>query len=171
MPNGTQATFSTIFSNAATFGVTDLLWDTDCIPPSGEGIQTWIGNDLREDYTITATTGCTYVRVRPQNSCGTGSWKTTGISVEPCGGGGWGMMVSPNPANSYLEVSLTNEDEKKLQLTYTLQLIDVMGNTIIKTSITEGKQQLNISDLKEGVYKVIIQTEDELLYRTFLVSR
>jgi hypothetical protein len=171
VPNGTQATFSTIFSNAATFGVTDLIWETDCIPPSGGGTQTWIGNDLREDYTITATTGCTYVRVRPQNSCGTGSWKTTGISVEPCGGGGWSMMVAPNPANSYLEVSLTNEDEKKLQQTFNLQVIDAMGNTIIKTSITEGKQQLNISDLKEGVYKAIIQTEDELLYRTFHVGR
>jgi hypothetical protein len=169
VPNGTQATFSTIFSDATSFGVTNLLWETDCIP-SGE-TQTWIGNDLREDFTITAATGCTYVRVRPQNACGTGSWKTTGISVQPCGGGGWGMMVAPNPANSYLEVLLTNEDVKKAQQTYTLQVIDAMGNTIIKTSITEGKQQLNISDLKEGVYKVIIQTEDELLYRTFHVGR
>jgi hypothetical protein len=169
VPNGTQATFSTIFSNATSFGVTNLLWETDRIP-SGE-TQTWIGNDLREDFTITAATGCTYVRVRPQNACGTGSWKTTGISVQPCGGGGWGMMVAPNPANSYLEVLLTNVDEKKLQRTYTLQVIDVMGNTIIKSSISEGKQQLNISDLKEGVYKAIVQTEDELLYRTFHVGR
>lgn len=169
VPNGTNATFSTIYTNALQNGVTNLLWSTNCIIVSET--QTWIGNDLREDYTITATSGCNIVQVRPQNICGTGSWKSTGISVEPCGGGGWSMMVAPNPANSYLEISLTNEDEKKAQQRYTLQVIAAMGNTIIKTSIAEGKQQLNISELKEGVYKAIIQTEDELLYRTFHVGR
>ena len=168
IPNGTQATFSTIYSNAVANGVTDLLWDTDCI--SGVEAQTWLGNDLREDFTITATTGCTYVRVRPQNICGTGSWRTTGISVQSCGGG-FSMMVAPNPATSQLDVTLYHEDEKKVIQAYTLQLIDAMGNTVLKTTIENGKQQLNLSELKEGVYKALINTEDELLYKTFHVGR
>jgi hypothetical protein len=169
VPNGTNATFSTIYSNAVQNGVTQLDWTSNCIEVSKT--QTWLGNDLREDYTITATPGCTYVQVRPQNACSFGVAKSTGISVEPCGGGGWGMMLAPNPANAYLEVTLSNEDEKKVHQMYTFQLIDAMGNIITKTSIENGKLQLNISDLKEGVYKAIILTEDELLYRTFLIGR
>ena len=169
VPDGTNATFSTIYSNAAQNGVTNLQWSSNCIVVNET--QIWIGNDLREVYTITASPGCTFVQVRPQNTCGFGSWKSTGISVESCGGGGWGMMLAPNPANSFIEIMLLHDDREKILKTYAFEVIDATGNTVIKTVITGGRLQYDISSLKDGVYKAIVQTDDEFLFRTFFVGR
>jgi hypothetical protein len=169
VPDGTNATFSTIYSNAAQNGVTNLQWSSNCIVVNET--QIWIGNDLREDYTITASSGCTFVQVRPQNTCGFGSWKSTGISVESCGGGGWGMMLSPNPTSTILEVMLTHEEGSKLAKTFDLQVLDVSGNVLMKSTIENGKKQLDVTQLRGGLYRILIQTDDEMLHNSFHVGR
>ena len=169
VPMNTQATFSTIYPNAAQMGVTTLEWESDCI--IGFPTETWIGSDLKSEMVLTSASVCSYIRVRPKNACSTGSWKTVNISVAPCGGGGWGLMLAPNPVSTELSIKIMHSDQGLLNKKYPVLITDEAGNDVLKTHIESANCNLNVSALRSGVYKILITTDTEVLTGGFVISR
>ncbi|PID88892.1 MAG: hypothetical protein CSB02_00335 [Bacteroidia bacterium] len=59
-----------------------------------------------------------------------------------------GVSVYPNPANDYIEVSVSNMSVKKLNL----QVYDLLGKLVQSYSTSQQTTRLNIKDLEKGVY-------------------
>jgi predicted esterase len=169
VPLNSQATFSTIYPNAAQMGITTLEWESDCI--IGFPTETWIGNDLKSEMVLTSASVCSYIRVRPKNACSNGSWKTVNISVAPCGGGGWGLMLAPNPVSTELFVKIMHNDQDLLNKKYPVLITDEAGKDVLKTYIESANCSLNVSTLRSGVYKIFITTDTEVLTGGFVISR
>ncbi len=71
------------------------------------------------------------------------------------------LDVYPNPASDYLTVNA-----EKINGNITISVFDLVGKEVAKAALTSGKNQLNLSDLRTGVYfysiirdNVIIETK------------
>ncbi len=59
------------------------------------------------------------------------------------------LSVSPNPANEYVNIKVSNFEKGNLKI------VDVLGNEIKNTSF-DGSQNYNVGEFKNGVYFIII---------------
>jgi hypothetical protein len=174
IPPSTTTTFSITVTNAASLYIDTLEWEFNCGYIYSSPVQTWSGSNLYSEVTVMANAlnqGCTNVRVRPRNNCATGSWRTQNLSLQNCGGG-FMMMLYPNPSSTTIQVELKNEEDKEsIEQTYSLMVVDIQGQPVLNTKLQYGKANIDVSNLKEGQYKVIVWVNDIPLSSTFNVSR
>ena len=70
------------------------------------------------------------------------------------------ISVYPNPATEYINIRLPNEIKKS-----TLCILDLQGRTILNQFINKQETSLNISGLREGIYLLIIESENKRIVR------
>jgi hypothetical protein len=75
------------------------------------------------------------------------------------------IHVYPNPANDILVV-----DNRLSNLTE-IKVLDISGKEISAQTITSGKNTLDISTLKNGIYFLKIMSEPKLVMKKFVVAR
>jgi hypothetical protein len=66
------------------------------------------------------------------------------------------VSVYPNPAQNSLYVEIEN----KTSTYYTANLIDLSGKSILKRNITENRTELNVNQLQNGYYILVISDEN-----------
>jgi hypothetical protein len=62
------------------------------------------------------------------------------------------ISLSPNPANDHVTISLGNDNNGTIRVT------DALGKVVMTENIYNGQKHLNVSDLKSGVYIVIVES-------------
>jgi len=62
------------------------------------------------------------------------------------------FSVSPNPADEYTNVTLGYDDNA------TAKIVDALGNIVRTETIYNGSKSLDVSDLKNGVYFIMIES-------------
>ncbi len=62
------------------------------------------------------------------------------------------LSVSPNPASDDVTISLGNTESGSISI------VDVLGNTILNETISNGQRTIDVSNFKNGVYFVLIST-------------
>ncbi len=107
------------------------------------------------------------IKINAHNACGWSGWADIGATVIVCGG--YYMMISPNPADSYIELTFFEEDEiasskNKVKIKkskenkdgeieeYLVQILDKNGT--IRKSVKSKTMKVNIptKDLEPGTY-------------------
>lgn len=63
------------------------------------------------------------------------------------------ISIYPNPASDILKIEAINADHLNMQI------ISLNGQTVFNTEMNEPKTQIDISDLKAGLYLIRIDTE------------
>ncbi len=121
------------------------------------------------------------VRVRATNSCGTSSWKSIYWDVDDCGG--YFMMISPNPADSYIDITFDKDQLVEAGLVAADQSYDFGSNPYFRivdrygqvklTQKYSGKEltRLNISQLPPGLYVVQLVAKDKVSGSKIIISR
>ena len=121
------------------------------------------------------------VRVRATNSCGTSSWKSIYWDVDDCGG--YFMMISPNPADSYIDITFDKDQLVESGFVAADQSYDFGSNPYFRivdrygqvklTQKYSGKEltRLNISQLPPGLYVVQLITRDKVTGTKIVISR
>ncbi len=72
------------------------------------------------------------------------------------------VSVYPNPADSYFTVSITSD--------YELTVLDISGKIVKQISVSEAKNKVDISDLKQGIYLLKFSNEEGLFYDKIVVE-
>jgi len=62
------------------------------------------------------------------------------------------VSLSPNPANDHVTITLSNDNNGSVRIT------DALGKVVMTENIYNGQKHLNISDLKSGVYIVLVES-------------
>lgn len=67
------------------------------------------------------------------------------------------VLVSPNPAVNYLDVSVTGYSEK-----YNVLLTDLNGKTVYQEqNVSESKKTIDVSSINEGMYCLIVTSDND----------
>lgn len=67
------------------------------------------------------------------------------------------VLVSPNPAVNYLDVSVTGFSKK-----YNVLLTDLNGKTVYQEeNVSESKKTIDVSTIKEGMYCLIVTSDND----------
>jgi Secretion system C-terminal sorting domain len=67
------------------------------------------------------------------------------------------VLVSPNPAVNYLDVSIVGLKEK-----FDILMTDLNGKTVYQEkNVSENKKTIDVSNINEGMYCLIISTEKD----------
>jgi len=74
------------------------------------------------------------------------------------------FSMSPNPANEFVSIS-TNSNENT-----TVKIIDVLGSTVYNETLSSNKK-VDVSDLKNGIYFVTIESSDSKITNRKLIVR
>lgn len=92
------------------------------------------------------------VMVRTTNSCGTSSWKSIYWDVDDCGG--WYMSLSPNPANDYVDIAVTKNDQaENASEYYEVKIYNSLKIVVYESGKTKDSVlRINTFQLKNGVY-------------------
>lgn len=175
---GSTGVISITFNDHLSNGITGFEWDLSAACGYQVSTNTYTTSlGLRSDFTFQASSNspgaCGSISVRPVNECGEkGNWKTKSVELVASCGGGWSMMISPNPSNSYIRLELSNENTKSLiQNPYRIEIVDLYGKTYYSTSSDEKVQNIDISNMKEGMYKAIIYIDSQILSQSINISR
>lgn len=64
------------------------------------------------------------------------------------------MTVAPNPSSNYFVVNTTNANNG------TIKIVDVLGNTLKEEKMISSKKKVDVSNYRNGVYFVIIDSEN-----------
>ena len=75
------------------------------------------------------------------------------------------IYVYPNPAKDILNVELKMQNG--LQNT-SLQITDMLGNTVKQVSISGNQFSINVADLSEGVYFIQVKSADKIYTNKFI---
>lgn len=73
--------------------------------------------------------------------------------------------VSPNPASNFVNISMKNTSEECI-----VKLIDVLGNEILIDRIS-GQKKIDVSNLKNGIYFVIVSSKDQKILSRKMIVR
>ncbi len=167
-----------------------LIYNYDVYPPNyqwsyrinGTTTETIVSSTGEDGVFSFPNTGTYDILVRPVNSCGIGSTpsiKTITVQMSPaCGGMGFRMTASPNPATNYINVTIDKETADVVKMSksekITYRLYDINSATIIKQWIfdnTSNIHQLNVSDIKRGHYILVAQKGKYQRTKQVLISR
>lgn len=107
------------------------------------------------------------VSTRVQNSCGWSGWSQPKVIQVTCSGN---YIVSPNPATS--TVSIMQKNESKVDITE-IRIFDNMGNLKKQSKYGHGSKQaqLNISNLKDGIYFIEISGQESKDRQQLVIQR
>jgi hypothetical protein len=87
----------------------------------------------------------------------------TGIDIKNDTDGALVWTVAPNPADNFTLITINSE------VVTPLKVVDALGKTIISEMITNGSRSLDVSDLKNGVYFILIESERKTINRKLIV--
>ena len=73
------------------------------------------------------------------------------------------MVIMPNPADNHATVTINSEEATPLKV------VDALGKTVLTETIYNGSRSLDVSDLKNGVYFILIESEGKILNRKLIV--
>ncbi len=76
------------------------------------------------------------------------------------------LLVYPNPVNSTLTIQLPNNNQ-----TFTTQLFDLQGKLVKTSSSNTTQQQIDVTDLSDGMYVCKIITADKTLSSKIIISK
>ena len=71
-----------------------------------------------------------------------------------------GFLISPNPANNYISISLPAENSD-----YQVEILNVPGKTIVKTL---NKNMIDVSLLSKGIYFVKVKEHENFYIKKFI---
>lgn len=99
---------------------------------------------------------------------GNGIWKRTieniHLSVSEHQNCEFDFMIFPNPATEYFSVKLPFNKSCEIQI------FDIMGRNILTKSV-ETSNNINISNLQNGIYLVILKTKENILTHKLIINR
>jgi hypothetical protein len=84
------------------------------------------------------------------------------VSIENHQTNKYDLILYPNPAKSNVNILSTDFEE-----TY-YEIYDISGNVVIKTNKIDGTKTIDISDLKKGLYIVVIKVNQKIVYRKLI---
>ena len=84
------------------------------------------------------------------------------------------FSIIPNPASEYIEIKLS--ESSKLSESYQIKINNILGECVMKSSLPsplgEGQGvRLDVSDLPNGIYTVVIQNNKEIINGKFVIIR
>lgn len=62
------------------------------------------------------------------------------------------LNISPNPADAYLNISLGSVENA------VVRIVDVLGNAVYNETISNGTKNIDVSNFKNGVYFVLVES-------------
>lgn len=140
LDNTTSTSGITITSNEAGATYTWLDCDNGNSVISGESSQSF-----------TASTNGNYAVVVSNGMCSDTSdcvaIASVGLEEEP----DWNFNVYPNPVRDNLNIQIGNSED-----VYHVVIYNNVGQVVIKTNESSGNQMLNVSDLSNGIYTLVI---------------
>lgn len=89
------------------------------------------------------------------NSTTEGEEKSKKIAIEE------GISVYPNPAKDKVVLSISDFNPSE---TNSMSLLDAKGNEIIAHSVTQNNTEMDISQLKSGIYYFKVVKSEKMLY-------
>jgi predicted lipoprotein len=75
------------------------------------------------------------------------------------------LTLTPNPADNYVTVSVGTVGNA------TMKVVDVLGNVVMTDVITDGTETINLSDFKNGVYFIQVESSESKLMTRKLIVR
>lgn len=153
----------------------DLCWGSSSYPLSGQcynGIQNTNPYTTYHVQTVNpGDYGIFLAKVEPKDpdyGCGdyryyimNGSTIMDSIDVSVCKTADvdeltpFSLTIAPNPASSYFTIKTTGSESA------TVKIVDVLGNVVLKESIMGTSKTINTESFKNGVYFVIVESEDQ----------
>lgn len=76
------------------------------------------------------------------------------------------LQIYPNPVNDILHVGLDNRYNKPLQI----QVTDILGRTVHENQFFDSDYELEVSDMKQGIYFLTVSSKDFFENRKFVVQ-
>ena len=64
------------------------------------------------------------------------------------------VSIAPNPSNDYFVVSATGSEAASIKV------VDVLGNVVLSEEMTTASKKVNVSSFRNGVYFVIIESNE-----------
>jgi hypothetical protein len=141
----------------------DALYEWE-LPQDWVALQTGTNTATTQDNILPVYPGSGgWIYVKRSNACGNSSLYSVQVNFDPWCGNYY--RISPNPASSVITISpdtktgMTNKRPASANnLNITITVSDVSGNVKKRQQFSNstGKMQLNVSDLKTGIYYVHI---------------
>jgi hypothetical protein len=75
------------------------------------------------------------------------------------------LTLMPNPADNYVTVSIGTAGNA------TMKVVDVLGNVVMTDVITDGTETINLSDFKNGIYFIQVESPEAKLMTRKLIVR
>lgn len=145
--------------------LTTYSWTTS----SNHTIQGYSGaGNITANIRTGTTVNNTWVRVIPQNACGTARFSTEAILYQSasCPGGG-SFSVTPNPTSDYVDLIYTGEETPEFEF----GLYDTYGTLYYKKQTKEKVNRIDARNLKDGLYILKIKVAKESLEYRVLVEK
>jgi len=73
------------------------------------------------------------------------------------------MSVAPNPADNHTTVTVNSDESTQMKV------VDALGKTVMVETIYNGSRNIDVSDLKNGVYFVLIESDGKTMNRKLIV--
>jgi hypothetical protein len=170
--NWNDACYTTLIStNMDITANSNIVWEN----AGSSGGVTWYQNGTNLNFYFSDLNHYAYFRVTATNTCGSNSYLYRFRSVsDGCSNSSMlRVSVSPNPATSYLNVSLTDlNDTKSIKEIKKIRIIDKTGNEKLDINYKlNGKsdiKQIDISNLKPDIYSIIVWGSTGLKIEKFI---
>ena len=155
------------YSTTAVATATSYTWSVPSGARINDGSTTSTGTTLTTNQTavtVNFATTAGNVRVRANNNCGSGSYRSLAVSFV-CRDGelsdaGFNLNCYPLPADDQLNLAFNASEEINL-----IRIIDVIGNTIytrqINSSAGENKVVIDLGSIARGIYMIELSDEDK----------
>ncbi len=111
-----------------------------------------------------------YMQVRKTNACGSGGAKLIYVTVSGGGGGGIILQSTPNPANTELNINLTNVFAGHKNETAVVLLYDKSMNTVFSTQTNQKELVIPTAGLPNGNYILQIVLLDKVYQRHIMLK-
>ena len=117
-------------------------------------------------------------RVTSQNTCGT-SPTGGGTVYVSSGGGGGPLSITPNPANTEIEITINDESTVNETLDksssfdnidYDIKIFNNYGILVYSDKMYGKIDKINISGWQKGLYHISIINRDQIINGTFIVE-
>ena len=73
------------------------------------------------------------------------------------------FYVCPNPANNIINIKLDNRQEE-----VTINIVNILGETVLSTKMTNSETQLSIEALTSGEYFVSVETPTNRMVKSLV---